>query len=120
MKDYISYNSPRTSSTEEFWRKEQELIYNEVYMQLEKKVCPQKALEVAKLEAKEYTKRATWITGILGFHALFEVQCNYNIKLVQQFFATLVIGDGPNIPMTWMTGNQRWESDFVRFSQLMG
>ena len=33
---------------------------------------------------------------------------------------TLVIGEGENIPLTWMTENRKCESDFVRFAQLLG
>ena len=56
----------------------------------------------------------------LGLESLIGRQCDYNIKLVQQFFATLVIGAGPNIPISWMTNNQVCHSDFVRFAQLLG
>ena len=48
------------------------------------------------------------------------IKCNYNIELVQQFYATLVFGQGPNIPMTWMTRDRQCHSDFVHFAELMG
>ena len=120
MRNLISFDPPRTASVSVFWKKEQELIFREVYEQLENPVCPQKALEVARLQRKDHTKEAAMICEHLGLDSLIEQHCNYNIKLVQQFFATLVIGAGPNIPLTWMTNNQVCRSDFVRFSQLLG
>jgi len=40
--------------------------------------------------------------------------------LVQQFFATLVFGDGEEIPMTWMTGEEVCHSNFMDFAALLG
>jgi hypothetical protein len=40
--------------------------------------------------------------------------------LVQQFFATLVFGDGEEIPMTWMTGEELSHSNFIDFAALLG
>ena len=42
MRRYISYDLPRTSSSEAFWRKEQELIFNEVYKKFTHQVCPRR------------------------------------------------------------------------------
>ena len=58
--------------------------------------------KVAKLESKDYSWRAAWITGKLGLLKLIELKCNHNVKLVQQFFVALVFGKVPNIPISWM------------------
>ena len=120
MREYISYESDRTSSHSYFWTKEQELIYFEFYTKLSKfKVCPQKALDLNKLKV-DYFKEADKVVTVMGLHQLMTIKCNYNIELVQQFFATLVLGQEPNIPMTWMTKSRRCHSDFVHFAQLLG
>jgi hypothetical protein len=40
--------------------------------------------------------------------------------LVHQFFVTLVFGDGEEIPMTWMTGEDLCHSNFIDFAALLG
>lgn len=120
MRNYITYDPPMTSACDAFYKKEQELIFNEVYVPFEYKVCPEKAVSVQRLHDMDHTKRATWICEKLGLNNLIERRCDYNVWFVQQFFATLVIGEGPNIPLTWMTNDQRYDSDFVRFAQLLG
>ena len=105
MRNLITFDPLRTASSFVFWKKEQELIFREVYERLENPVCPQKALDVARLQHKNHTREAAMICEKLGLNSLIGRQCDYNIKLVQQFFATLVIGAGPNIPITWMTNN---------------
>jgi hypothetical protein len=49
-----------------------------------------------------------------------KIQEHYNIMLVQHFFATLVFGDGEEIPMTWMTGEELCHSNFIDFAALLG
>jgi hypothetical protein len=39
---------------------------------------------------------------------------------VHQFFATLVFGDGEELPMTWMTGDQVVHSNFIEFAEELG
>jgi hypothetical protein len=67
-----------------------------------------------------YFGEAVWITCKLGLHPLTKIQEHYNITLVQQFFATLLFGDGEEIPMTWMTGEELCQSNFIDFSALLG
>ena len=120
MRKYISYDPPRTTASGAFYKNEQQLIFKEVYQKFTHAVYPQKALRISELENKEHTKVAAQICKKLGLYNLIERKCNYNIKLVQQFFATLVIGKGDNIPLTWMTEDRRCELDFSRFANLLG
>ncbi|KAM0923776.1 hypothetical protein ACQ4PT_005302 [Festuca glaucescens] len=120
MRKYISYDPPRISFSAEFYKNEQQLIFKEVYQRFAHAVCPQKPLNFSVLEDKEHTRVAAKICNHLGLSNLIERKCDYNIKLVQQFFATLVIGKEENIPLTWMTGDRRCESDFSRFANLLG
>ena len=120
MRKYISYDPLRTSSSAEFYKNEQQLIFKEVYQRFAHAVCPQKPLNFSVLEDKDHTRVAAQICNYLGLSNLIERKCNYNIKLVQQFFATLVIGKRENIPLTWMTGDRSYKSDFSKFANLLG
>ena len=91
MREFISYQSQRTSDHIHFWTKEQELIYFEYYSKLTRfKVCAQKALDFNKLKDDEYSSVAAGIMNKMGLRHLLGVKCNYNVELVQQFYATLV------------------------------
>lgn len=92
----------------------------EVYRLLENPVCPQKSLNLDRLRNKDHTKESAWIYENLGLNRLIERQCNYNFKLVQQFFASLIIGAGPNIPISWMANGRVCHSDFVLFAAVLG
>ena len=90
MRNLITFDPPRTTSSVAFWKKEQQLIFREVYEWLENPMCPQKALDVSRLQCKDHTREAAMICEKLGLNSLIGRQCDYNIKLVQQFFATVV------------------------------
>ena len=61
MRKQPFYTLPRTSRDPHFWRKEQELIYKEIYCNLSEKkpVCPQKAMDFDHLAKKSYFNTAT-------------------------------------------------------------
>jgi hypothetical protein len=67
-----------------------------------------------------YFGEAMSVSRKLGLHPLMKIQEHYNITLVHQFFATLVFGDGEEIPMTWMTGEELCHSNFIDFAALLG
>jgi hypothetical protein len=96
MRKRNMYTLPRNSRDRCFVRKEQELIMKEFYASLKKyPVCPQTGMDFSHFaKYSEYFAEAVWITRKLGLHALMKIQEPYNITLVQQFFATLVFGDG--------------------------
>jgi hypothetical protein len=116
------YELPRNSRDCYFYWRDQELIMKEFYASLKKwPVCPQIFMDFAHFEKHHaYFEEPVWITRKLGLHPLMKIQENYNITLVQQFFATLVFGDGEEIPMTWMTGEELCHSNFIDFSALLG
>ena len=70
MRNLITFDPPRTASSSVFWKKEQELIFREVYEQLENSVCPQKALDVARLQHKDHTRESAMIFEKLGLNSL--------------------------------------------------
>ena len=62
---------------------------------------------------KEYFEDAYWVTEKMGLHPLMRISEKYNIEFVHQFFATVVFGSTPDIPMTWMSGDDLCRSNFV-------
>jgi hypothetical protein len=116
------YMLPHNSRDRWFSRKEQDLIMKEFYAYLKKRhVCPPAMLDFAHFETHcAYIEEPIWITHNLGLHPLMKIQEHYNIILVQQFFATLVFGDGEELPMTWMTGEDVCNSNFIDFAALLG
>jgi hypothetical protein len=83
-------------------------------------VCPQKTIDFAHLNKHAYFEEALWITEKLGLHPLMKINQDYNISLVHQFFATVVFGEGEDIPMTWMLGNDICRSSFWEFAGHLG
>jgi hypothetical protein len=111
----------KNTEASNFHRKEQELIYKEIYAKLTKfKVCPQKTIDFEHLHKHAYFEEALWITEKLGLHPLMKINQDYNISLAHQFFATVVFGDGEDIPMTWMLGNDICHSSFCEFAGHLG
>jgi hypothetical protein len=108
-----------TKNTEasNFHCKEQELIFKEMYAKLTKdKVCYQKTIDFGHLHKHAYFEEALWITEKLGLHPLMKINQDYNVALVHQFFATVVFGEGEDIPMTWILGNDVCRSSFREFA----
>lgn len=50
----------------------------------------------------------------------WRVKWDYNIPLIQQFYATLVIKKDDDRTMRWMTGSSPCEATFHKFAQLFG
>ena len=102
MRSQNFYNMPNNSSNNHFWRKEQELIMTEIYAKLDPKalVCPQKPLNLDELAKKKYFQDAIWVVKKLGLEHLISLQQNYDIEMIQQFYATLELGDKEDTGMT--------------------
>jgi hypothetical protein len=120
MRKRKMYDLLRNTNDDSFHHREQELICTKLYAKLTHKVCPQKVVDFEHLQKSEYFKEALWIIGKLGLHPLMQLKQDYNILLVHQFFATLVFGYGEDLPMTWMTGNQVVQSNFIEFAKELG
>jgi hypothetical protein len=73
----------KNTEASNFHRKEQELIFKEIYEKLTKyKVCPQKTIEFEHLHKHSYFEEALWIMEKLGRHPLMKINQDYNIALV--------------------------------------
>jgi hypothetical protein len=121
MRKVNFFAQPKNTDVSNFHHKEQELIFMEIYGRLTKyKVCPQKTVDFEHLHKHAYFAEALWITEKLGLHPLMKINQDYNVALVHQFFATVVFGDGEDIPMTWMLGNDICRSSFRDFVGILG
>lgn len=114
------YNKAKTSNDDCFWTQEQELIMWQIYETFTTKVCPMRALDFEKLGKKAYFNEMLWVTEKLGLHPLMELRQNYNVQLIQQFFATVYFGNSNDDDIYWMTGNGRYNSTFRRFAVVLG
>ena len=122
MRSQPFFDMSRNTSNPRFWRKEQEIVMNEVYAKLSgpNKVCVQKVLNLSALSTKQYFQEAVWIVRKLGLEHLMSLQQNYDITLVHQFFATVQFGEDEDVKLTWMTGPMKCESSMTRFGELLG
>ena len=99
------YALPRTSEDPRYWRKEQAVFMKDVYGVLTKSpICPQKFMSVEKMCLSPYFNDALWICDKLGLYNLMELREDYNVHLVQQFYATVVFGSDQDMTMVWMSG----------------
>ena len=118
------YNMDKNSRLPTFWRTEQELFMKDIYKKLKSnKVCPMQPINLDRmLEAhnREYFEEAYWVTEKMGLHPLMKISEQYNIELIHQFYATVTFGSSPNIPITWMSGDEVCHSDFVEFAAVLG
>ena len=96
----------------------------DIYKKLTKnKVClmqPINLEHMVEARNREYFEDAFWVTEKMGLHPLMKISQPYNIELIHQFFATLVFGNTPDIPLTWMSGDDTCHSNFVEFAALLG
>ena len=116
------FDMPQNSSNPFFWRREQEIVMNDIYAKLSGPniVCVQKVLNLSALGTKPYFQEAIWIVRKLGLEHLMTLKQNYDIKLVHQFFATVQFGEDEDVSLTWMTGPIKCESSMTRFGELLG
>src|SRR3954466_9864499 len=82
-------------------------------------VCLQTVMSVEKMRLNPYFFDALWICEKLGLFNLMELREDYNITLVQQFYATVVFGSDQERTMTLMTGTTRCSSTFYDFANLI-
>src|SRR3954463_13405414 len=80
-------------------------------------VCPQKFMSVEQMRLSPYFNDALWICEKLGLFNLMELREDYNVYLVQQFYATVVFGSDQDRTMTWMSGTTRCIATFHDFAK---
>src|SRR3954463_8017519 len=66
-----------------------------------------------------YFNDVLWICEKLGLYNLMELHEDYNVHLVQQFYATVVFGSNQERTMVWMSGTTRCTATFHDFSNVI-
>ena len=56
----------------------------------------------------------------MGLHHLMGLKCDYNITILKQFYATLVICGDDARTLKWMTGNTFCTATFREFGEIIG
>jgi hypothetical protein len=103
-----------------FWCLNQKLIYEQVYRTMSQRVCYMHVLDRTHLRKKfEYFGDALQIMKRLGLFHLMDIQCHYNEKIIQQFYATLSFGKNEALTFKWMTGDKMRQSDLYEFAKLL-
>jgi hypothetical protein len=67
----------------------------------------------------EYFCDALQIMKRLGLFHLMDIQCHYNEKIIQQFYATLSFEKNEALTFKWMIGDEMHQSDFYEFARLL-
>ena len=114
------YYSEKATKLKNFWTKNQERLLKEFYLKLTKKVCPMKNLCVESLGTSPCYQEMLVITRKMGLHHLMQLEQRYNLKVIQQFFATVYICNHLNIKWYWMTGDKPYKAEFDRFAKVLG
>jgi len=104
-----------------FYHVEQEVLYKEVYCKLGKhKVCPMQPIDFEHLEKQQaYFGGAVAVVEALGLRPLMEIQSDYNIHMIHQFYSTVVFDKTPDRGMTWMCGNHKLSANFHDFADAL-
>ena len=90
-------------------------------MSEKKRVCPMKAIDFDHLMKKEdYFGTAIRVVDCLGLRRLMDTESNYNVTMIQQFYATVVFDKDINIGMTWMSDTHMLTSNFREFAAILG
>jgi hypothetical protein len=67
----------------------------------------------------EYFGDALGIMKRLGLFQLMDIQCHYNEKIIQQFYATLSFQADEPLTFRWMCGDTMRQSNFYEFAELL-
>jgi hypothetical protein len=116
------YATPRDEDIEDrgFWCEEQWAIYHDIYESFKNPTRPMHPIDLDHLRSKTYFDEAISVIEKMGLIELATLQCNYNLGLIKQFYATLVILPNPQKSMKWMSGEHECTTDFSVFASLLG
>ena len=102
-----------------FWCIEKKYVYDDIYMAFGHTVRPMQPINMQLLRGKSEFVEAVEVTGKMGLHHLMGLQCHYNVTLLKQFYATLVIKGDEARTLKWMPGNIYCEATFYDFAKLL-
>jgi hypothetical protein len=116
------YATPRDEAIEDhgFWCEGQWAIFCDVYDSLKNPTRPMHLIDLDHLRSQSYFDDVVSVIEKLGLTELANLKCNFNLHLIMQFYATLVIMPNPQKTMKWMSGEHYCQADFSRFASLLG
>ena len=116
------YKKPRDEEIEDlkFWCMEQFYVHKDIYLSYKNPNRPMHPIKLAALTSKPKFSHGVNVVEQFGLVTLMEKQCGYNVPLVVQFFATLVIEDDDVKTLKWMSNTTFCMSTFKKFGTILG
>ncbi|KAK1628973.1 hypothetical protein QYE76_003288 [Lolium multiflorum] len=116
------YLTPRNNrvTDKRFHNKTQEEIFYEVYVPFKKGVAPQHAIDTAKMAATRYFEEAYALCGEFGLYPIMELNKDYDIGLIHQFYATVHFEQDEARTFRWMTHETLLEANLASFGDALG
>ncbi|KAK1646045.1 hypothetical protein QYE76_063850 [Lolium multiflorum] len=122
LRDVNPYLTPRSNRVgdKRFHNKTQEEIFYEVYVPFKKGVAPQHAIDTGKMAASKYFDEAYAMCGEFGLYPIMELNKDYDVGLIQQFYATVHFEQDEARTFRWMTHERLLESNLAKFGAALG
>ncbi|KAK1615955.1 hypothetical protein QYE76_021472 [Lolium multiflorum] len=122
LRDMNPYLTPRNNrlGDKRFHNKTQEEILYEVYVPFKKGVPPQHAIDTGKMAASRYFEEAYAMCGEFGLYPIMELNKDYDIGLIQQFYATVHFDSDEAKTFRWMSHERLLESNLAKFGSALG
>ena len=116
---YVKSRDPRVNEC--FWTRFQERIFYEEYPTHKNKVVEQFSISVPFMQAHlYYFGEALEVCEQLGLLDFIEINEDYDVHLVGQFFATLYFHTEDDRKITWMTKDQVFTATWAKFATMFG
>ncbi|KAK1677643.1 hypothetical protein QYE76_038491 [Lolium multiflorum] len=122
LRDMNPYLTPRNNRVgdKRFHNKSQEEIFYEIYIPFKKGVAPQHAIDTGKMAANKYFEEAYAMCGEFGLYPIMELNKDYDVGLIQQFYATVHFEQDEARTFRWMTHERLLESNLAKFGAALG
>ncbi|KAK1604765.1 hypothetical protein QYE76_028438 [Lolium multiflorum] len=122
LRDVNPYLTPRNNrvTDKRFHNKTQEEIFYEVYVSFKKGVAPQHAIDTGKMAASTYFQEAYAMCGEFGLYPIMELNKDYDVGLIQQFYATVHFQSDEAKTFRWMSHERLLESNLAKFGSALG
>ncbi|KAK1651343.1 hypothetical protein QYE76_069148 [Lolium multiflorum] len=122
LRDINPYLTPRSNRVgdKRFHNKTQEEIFYEVYVPFKKGVAPQHAIDTGKMAASRYFQEAYAMCGEFGLYPIMELNKDYDVGLIQQFYATVHFESDEARTFRWMSHERLLESNLAKFGSALG
>ncbi|KAK1666642.1 hypothetical protein QYE76_054801 [Lolium multiflorum] len=116
------YLIPRNNrvADKRFHNKSQEEIFYEIYVTFKKAIVTQHSIETAKMTATRYFDEAYALCGEFGLYPMMELNKDFDIGLIQQFYATVHFQQDEARTFRWMTHETLLEANLASFGEALG